>query len=85
MAMADIAIVYFNPHTIQLKRLPQISIQQVKDAFGREDLMVYNEAGKMLSDLLNMDWRNKTLLLMSSGNFDGLDPEDIAKKILKKE
>lgn len=85
MDAADRAYVYFNPHTLALKKLPEISTEQVKEAFGRDDLMVYNDSSLMLEDLLHQDWRNAKLLLMSSGNFDGLDPKEIAKKVLGKE
>jgi UDP-N-acetylmuramate: L-alanyl-gamma-D-glutamyl-meso-diaminopimelate ligase len=82
MDKADQAYVYFNPHTLELKKLPEISVEQVKQAFNRDDLKVYNDATEMLSELLQQDMDNTILLLMSSGNFDGLEPADIAKKIL---
>lgn len=83
MDKADKAIVYYNPHTIQLKRLEPISIEQVKLAFGREDLEVFNNSSEMLEFLLEEDWHRKNLLLMSSGNFDGLDAKEIASKLCK--
>ena len=82
MDKADIAYVYFNRHTLELKRLPEITIDQVRSAFGRSDLKVYNDSGEMISALEKENWTNSILLLMSSGNFDGLEPADIAKKIL---
>ena len=82
MDKADRAYVYFNPHTLELKKLPEISCEQVKTAFGRDDLMVYNDSSEMLNELLKLNWENSNLLLMSSGNFDGLEPDEIAKKIL---
>ncbi len=81
MDSADVAMVYFNPHTIALKRLPEINMEMVKKAFGRDDLMVYNDSEKMLEDLLNLEWEQSNLLLMSSGNFDGWDIEAIAARI----
>ncbi len=73
MDKADRAIVYFNPHTIEHKQLEPISVEQVKQAFGRDDLEVYTDAAKLVELLKQQDWKNKTLLLMSSGNFDGVD------------
>ncbi len=81
---ADIAMVYFNPHTIALKKLPEITKEMVMDAFGRDDLLVYNDSEKMLAELLKQDWDQSNLLLMSSGNFDGWDINEIAEMILKK-
>ncbi len=51
MQAADKAIVYFNPETVAHKKLPEISVDQVKDAFNQPDLWVYSdavEAGKRL-------------------------------------
>ena len=82
MDAADTAMVYFNPHTIALKKLPEITRKMVMDAFGRDDLLVYNDSEKMLTDLLKQDWDQSNLLLMSSGNFDGLDVKEISAKVL---
>jgi len=82
MDAADIAIVYFNPHTIALKKLPEITKEMVMDAFGRKDVLVYDDSGKMLMELLKQNWHQSNLLLMSSGNFDGLDVKEISSKVL---
>ncbi|MCD4729851.1 MAG: peptidoglycan synthetase [Bacteroidales bacterium] len=80
---ADIAKVYFNPHTIQMKKLPSITKEQVKEEFNNQKLEVYTDSNKLLQDLLNMDWENKNLLMMSSGNFDGIDFEELGIDIIK--
>ena len=79
---ADIAKVYFNPHTIQLKKLPSITKDQVKKAFANQNIEVYTDSKKMLSDLLKISWKNKNLLMMSSGNFDGIDFRKLTDKIV---
>lgn len=73
MDKADVAIVYFNPHTIAHKRLEPISEKQVKEAFAREDLEVFTDSKKLLQRLHSEKWEKQNLLLMSSGNFDGVD------------
>lgn len=78
---ADIAKIYFNPHTIALKKLPPITREQVKDAFGNPGAVVYTNSQELLSDLLEIDWKNKNLLMMSSGNFDGIDMKELGEKI----
>jgi UDP-N-acetylmuramate: L-alanyl-gamma-D-glutamyl-meso-diaminopimelate ligase len=70
---ADISIVYFNPHTLAHKKLADISPEMVKAAFKNDNLMVFTDSNKMQSLLRSYDWKNSNLLLMSSGNFDGLD------------
>jgi UDP-N-acetylmuramate: L-alanyl-gamma-D-glutamyl-meso-diaminopimelate ligase len=81
MAMADEAIVYFNPHTIAHKKLKPISEEQVKQAFGGSNMLVYTDSKKLLDDLLRMDFKNRNLLMMSSGNFDGIDFKMLGEKV----
>ena len=82
MDYVDIPKVYFNPHTIALKKLPEITGEMVMDAFGREDMLVFNDSEEMLTELLKQDWNQSNLLLMSSGNFDGLDVKEISARVL---
>ena len=84
MANADEAIVYFNPHTIEHKKLKPISSEQVKSAFGGNNLDVYTDSKKIVEDLMKMNWKNKNLLMMSSGNFDGIDFKKIADDLIGK-
>ncbi len=79
---ADIPKIFFSPHALQLKKLPAISKEQVKEAFGNPDAEVYTDSKALLNDLLIINWKNKNLLLMSSGNFEGMDLNDLGKKII---
>jgi len=81
MDLADVAIVYYNPHTIAHKKLKAISRDQVLKAFNRTDLLVLTESKAIKDYLLTLDWKNKVLLMMSSGNFDGIDFKDLAQTL----
>ena len=81
MDQADVAIVYFNPHTIAHKRLDPITEAQVKQAFDREDLLVFTDSKMLLERLYAEHWEQQNLLLMSSGNFDGVDYEELVEHI----
>ncbi len=83
MDAADDAIVFYSPHALSLKRLPDISPEDIRTAFGRDDLKVFSDREEMLSYLLSLNWIDRNLLLMSSGSFDGLDVPGLSKKILK--
>ncbi len=83
MNAADIAIVYFNPHTIAHKKLPPISKQQVLEGFARQDLQVYTDSLSLQKYLLSLDYQDKNLLIMTSGNLDGVDLKQFAEKICK--
>ncbi len=81
MNKADLAIVYFNPKTIEHKKLEPLSEAQIKKAFGREDLLVFQDSGLLRAALLAMEAKGKVFLLMSSGTFDGLSLDELAQKI----
>jgi UDP-N-acetylmuramate: L-alanyl-gamma-D-glutamyl-meso-diaminopimelate ligase len=82
MAMADIPAVYFSPHALALKRLPMLDAEDIKIAFNDQRLQVFTEPAAMQRFILEQDFAKKNLLLMSSGNFDGLDLEEISLKVL---
>ena len=82
MNEADTAIVYFNPHTLAHKKLAPISEQEVKEAFAREDLCVFTDSRKIEAFLESMEWKNRNLLMMSSGNFDGIDFRQLADRLI---
>ena len=80
---ADIAKIFFSPHALELKKLPLLSNTQVKEAFGNSDAEVYTHSSELLNDLLKIDWKNKNLLMMSSGNFEGIDMNELGRKIVQ--
>ncbi len=73
MQNADVAFVYFNPKTLAHKKLENITPQEVKDAFATDNITIYTDSNKLVDDLKKINWDNKNLLMMSSGNFDGID------------
>ena len=70
---ADDAIVYYNPHTIAHKKLKPITEEQVYKAFAKNDIKIFTESQKIKDYLSSQKWTGKNLLMMSSGNFDGID------------
>ncbi len=78
----EIAIVYFNPHTLSLKRLPNLEKDQIKAAFCDQNLHVFDDKQEMLAYILQSASPFQNVLLMSSGNFDGLDIETIKNRYL---
>ena len=80
---ADIPIVYYNPEIIAHKNLEPISKDEVKVAFNRNDLMVFDEINELERFLLGQDWNGKNLLMMSSGNYHNLSIKVLSDAILK--
>lgn len=84
MDAADKAFVYFNPETLKHKKLPEISKKQVEEAFNGNNLSIFDDSEKLVSMLKNTSWKNKNLLLMSSGNFSGVNFKKFASEIINK-
>ncbi|NND15240.1 MAG: peptidoglycan synthetase [Eudoraea sp.] len=70
---ADLACVYYSPKSLEIKRLDPINAEQIKSAFGKDDLLTYTEPDSFKDFLNSQDFTNSVLLLMSSGNYGGLD------------
>ena len=77
MEEADIAIVYFSKEAIKHKRLTPISENQVKASFRKENLIVFTDSNKLTKHLQSINLENRNLLMMSSGNFNKLDYNEI--------
>ncbi len=78
---ADKAIVFYSPHAVEIKKLEPIDADTIKKQFGREDLIVYTNPQELHEDLYKMDLKGKVLLMMSSGNYGGLNEQKIIEKI----
>ncbi|WP_428658135.1 UDP-N-acetylmuramate--L-alanine ligase [Runella sp.] len=78
---ADVAAVYYNPHTLAHKRLDAIEPSEVQAAFKRKDLHVFTDNGDLKQFLLTQKWDKANLLMMSSGTFGGLNLKEIAGEI----
>jgi len=82
MQTADTAIVYYNPKTLEHKKLDPISKEMVSNGFNQKGLIVFTDALELRKFLNAQKWENKNLLLMSSGNFDGIDYDELAEELL---
>lgn len=83
MKDADEAYVYFNPHTIEHKKLSPISKEEVKNAFNTDNVNVYTSSDALIGLLRSKQWHQTNLLMMTSGNFDGVDFNELGKELLK--
>jgi len=82
MDLANTAVIYYSNHALELKRLSLLSIDDVSNAFGKNDLLVFNDIELFEKFLLSQTWNNTNLLMMSSGNFESLDIKQLSESIL---
>lgn len=83
MDEADVAIVFIDKKTFEQKKMEPYPAETVKDAFSRNDLMFYNDPSVLEKYLENIEMDNTNLLMMSSGNFGGIDLQKLSKKYYK--
>ncbi len=74
---ADIAVVFYSPKAVKIKRLEEVTKGQIEEAFERDDLMIYTNPDDFKDFLFSQEFTNKAILLMSSGNYGGLDFEKL--------
>jgi UDP-N-acetylmuramate: L-alanyl-gamma-D-glutamyl-meso-diaminopimelate ligase len=79
---ADQAIVYFNPKALAIKKMPTLDHEEIKKAFDHDNLRIFDDSEALQAHLASLSWNNKNLLMMSSGNFNGLNLNEIGEKIL---
>ena len=74
---ADVAVVFYSPHAVEIKKLEEVTQEQIASAFERDDLIIYTNPNDFKDFLFQQDFKNKALLLMSSGDYGGLDFEEL--------
>ncbi|MDX2196419.1 MAG: Mur ligase family protein [Cytophagales bacterium] len=79
----DQAIIYYNPHTIKHKNLPEITEDDIKKGFNKQRVTIFNDSKRLMSFLKGLDLSHSVLLFMTSGNFDGVDLAEFAKELLR--
>ena len=70
---ADKAVVFYSPHAVEIKKLEEVSASQIKEAFNRDDLIIYTNPEEFRNYLCSQNLNETAVLLMSSGNYGGLD------------
>jgi UDP-N-acetylmuramate: L-alanyl-gamma-D-glutamyl-meso-diaminopimelate ligase len=78
---AGTAVVFYSPHAVKIKKLEEVNQEQIFQAFDRDDLIVFTKPADFKSYLFDQDFNDTSLLLMSSGNYGGLDFEEVRAHI----
>ena len=74
---ADKAVVFYSPHAVKIKQLDEVTTAQIGAAFGREDLIIFTNPSEFKAFLFGQNLEQKAVVLMSSGNYGGLDFEEV--------
>jgi UDP-N-acetylmuramate: L-alanyl-gamma-D-glutamyl-meso-diaminopimelate ligase len=80
---ADVAVVFYSPDAVKIKQLDEVTYEQIAQSFNRKDLIIYTNPAEFKTFLFHKDLENTALLLMSSGNYGGLNFDEVKDLIIK--
>ena len=78
---ADKAVVFYSPHAVKIKQLDEVTTAQIGAAFGREDLLMFTNPAEFKAFLFSQNLEQTAVVLMSSGNYGGLDFEEVKELV----
>jgi UDP-N-acetylmuramate: L-alanyl-gamma-D-glutamyl-meso-diaminopimelate ligase len=78
---ADVAVVFYSPDAVKIKQLQEVTYNQIAQSFKRKDLIIYTNPAEFKDFLFSTNLDNSALLLMSSGNYGGLDFEEVKQLV----
>ncbi len=74
---ADVAVVFYSPDAVKIKQMEEVTYDQIANSFERNDLIIYTNPNEFKDFLFNQNLDNSALLLMSSGNYGGLNFDEV--------
>ncbi|MGV4461543.1 UDP-N-acetylmuramate--L-alanine ligase [Ornithobacterium rhinotracheale] len=77
LAKAEIKIVYYSEEALRIKRREPIEPAFIKEAFNDKSIEVFTEPEGLKNYIENLPKAGKVFLMMSSGNYGGLDLKEI--------
>ena len=78
---ADVAAVFYLPESVRIKKLKEVSPEQISEAFQRMDLQIFTDAEVFRNFVFGEEYNNSVLLLMSSGNYGGLNLDEVKELV----
>jgi UDP-N-acetylmuramate: L-alanyl-gamma-D-glutamyl-meso-diaminopimelate ligase len=78
----DTAVVFYSKHALQIKGLPELPESYVIEGFDKNGLLVMTDKNELEQWLRTQDYSNANLVLMSSGNYDGIDLPSFAPTLI---
>ncbi len=71
--IADEAAVFYSQHALTLKRLPNINKEDIQQGFANSNIVILNTTKELEQWIISQKNKTANILLMSSGNYDGVD------------
>ena len=77
----DEAYVFYDPEALKIKGREPIAVAEIKAAFDHPNLTVFTQPTQLHQALFERNYRQSVLVMMSSGNYGGLDWTALAQFI----
>ncbi|MCI2229800.1 Mur ligase domain-containing protein [Polaribacter sp. MSW13] len=78
---ADKAVVFYAPDAVKIKQLSAVTEQQIANSFQRDDLIIYTNPDQFKAFLFSQNLEKSAVVLMSSGNYGGLDFDEVKRLV----
>ncbi len=78
---ADTTAVFYLPESVAIKKLKEVTPSQISEAFKRNDLKIFTDAPAFKDFVFEQDFKDSVLLMMSSGNYGGLDLAELRRNV----
>ena len=75
-------MVFYAPKALEIKRMKALDPAQITKAFKHPNLKIYTEPLAFQDFLKQQSYTNTALLLMSSGNYGGLNFDSLKTMIM---
>ncbi|MGG5505449.1 MULTISPECIES: UDP-N-acetylmuramate--L-alanine ligase [unclassified Myroides] len=79
--VADQAVVFYSLDALKIKRMPEITTEQMQKAFELQALKTYTNAENFKTYIKNLDLKDSVLLFMSSGDYGGLNLNEYVQNL----
>lgn len=80
---AVVKIIYYDAHTFEIKKLEPLNPSFILEAFEDTSILLFTESRALYDFLKQQEWKNTNLLMMSSGNFGGLDLKELTTFVME--
>lgn len=80
---ADIAVVFYDPHAVELKKLTFMDADTIREAFNHPHMVIVSDTSGLIEVLKRECRLPSAIVMMSSGSFGGLDIRQMAEEILQ--
>ena len=77
-------VVFFSPDTVYEKGLEEITKDDIIEAFEEDNLIVFTKAEELKAFIIESNLNESVLLMMSSGNWGGIDLNELSKELLNR-